>query len=55
VNVFSADVKNNTDLEMDKCGFNARHPTWEKVQGCTQKFPYWPPGARTENGTALCP
>jgi len=21
---------------------------------CLQKFPDWPPGARTENGTALC-
>jgi hypothetical protein len=21
--------------------------------GCTQKFPDWPPGARTANGTAL--
>jgi len=24
------------------------------VQGCIQKFPDWPPGARTANGTALC-
>jgi hypothetical protein len=24
-----------------------------KVRGCIQKFPYWPPGARTANGTAL--
>jgi len=22
--------------------------------GCIQKFPDWPPGARTANGTALC-
>jgi hypothetical protein len=21
---------------------------------CIQKFPDWPPGARTANGTALC-
>jgi hypothetical protein len=24
------------------------------VQGRIQKFPDWPPGARTANGTALC-
>jgi hypothetical protein len=24
------------------------------VGGCVQKFPDWPPGARTANGTALC-
>jgi hypothetical protein len=24
------------------------------VRMCTQKFPDWPPGARTANGTALC-
>jgi hypothetical protein len=24
------------------------------VQDCIQKFPDWPPGARTANGTALC-
>jgi hypothetical protein len=24
------------------------------VQGCIQKFPDWPPGARTANGAALC-
>jgi hypothetical protein len=24
------------------------------VRECIQKFPYWPPGARTANGTALC-
>jgi aminoglycoside N3'-acetyltransferase len=24
------------------------------VRGCIQKFPDWPPGARTANGTALC-
>jgi hypothetical protein len=23
------------------------------VRGCIQKFPDWPPGARTANGTAL--
>jgi hypothetical protein len=23
-------------------------------RGCTQKFPDWPPGARTANGTAFC-
>jgi hypothetical protein len=23
-------------------------------RGCIQKFPDWPPGARTANGTALC-
>jgi len=24
------------------------------IQGCIQRFPDWPPGARTANGTALC-
>jgi hypothetical protein len=24
------------------------------IRGCIQKFPDWPPGARTANGTALC-
>jgi hypothetical protein len=24
------------------------------IRGCFQKFPDWPPGARTANGTALC-
>jgi hypothetical protein len=24
------------------------------IRGCTQKFPDWPPGARTANGAALC-
>jgi len=24
------------------------------ISECIQKFPYWPPGARTANGTALC-
>jgi len=23
-------------------------------EGCIQKFPDWPPEARTANGTALC-
>jgi hypothetical protein len=25
-----------------------------ELQECIQKFPDWPPGARTANGTALC-
>jgi hypothetical protein len=25
-----------------------------EVRGCNQKFPDWPPGARTANGRALC-
>jgi hypothetical protein len=24
------------------------------IPGCTQKFPDWPPGTRTTNGTAVC-
>jgi hypothetical protein len=24
------------------------------IRECIQKFPDWPPGARTANGTALC-
>jgi hypothetical protein len=26
----------------------------DKTWGCIQKFPDWPPGTRTANGTALC-
>jgi len=26
----------------------------DKIQGCIHKFPYWPPVARTANGTHLC-
>jgi hypothetical protein len=26
----------------------------KEIRGCIQKFPYWPPGARTANGTGLC-
>jgi hypothetical protein len=26
----------------------------ERIRGCIQKFPDWPPTARTANGTALC-
>jgi hypothetical protein len=26
----------------------------EDIRGCMQKFPDWPPGARTANDTALC-
>jgi len=26
---------------------------WEHIRGCIQKFPDWPPGARTASGTAL--
>jgi hypothetical protein len=26
----------------------------EHIGGCIQKFPDWPPGARTANGTTLC-
>jgi hypothetical protein len=29
-------------------------PDWQKIWGCSLKFTDWPPGARTENGTALC-
>jgi hypothetical protein len=28
--------------------------TLYEIQVCIQKFPDWPPGARTVNGTALC-
>jgi len=24
------------------------------IRGCNQKFPDWPPGARTTNGIVLC-
>jgi hypothetical protein len=29
-------------------------PILSHIRGCIQKFPDWPPGARTANGTALC-
>jgi len=28
--------------------------SFKVIRGCIQKFPDWPPGARTANGTALC-
>jgi hypothetical protein len=42
--------------------FNKEDKTWGRTKGHTashiwrriQKFPDWPPGARTANGTALC-
>jgi hypothetical protein len=27
----------------------------EKIRGCVQKFPNWPPGARTANGISSLP
>jgi hypothetical protein len=30
------------------------HAEGLRVRGCIQKFPDWPPGARTANGIALC-
>jgi hypothetical protein len=27
---------------------------YARIYECIQKFPDWPPGARTANGTALC-
>jgi len=30
-----------------------QRPTLHQIQGCIQKFPEWPPAARTANGTAL--
>jgi hypothetical protein len=30
--------------------YSAKYPVW----GCIQKFPDWPPGVITANGTALC-
>jgi hypothetical protein len=27
---------------------------WHDIRRCIQKFPEWPPGVRTANGTALC-
>jgi hypothetical protein len=38
-----------TDFLLKKKKFIA-----QKIGGRIQKFPDWPPGARTENGTALC-
>jgi hypothetical protein len=39
----------------NKSGFGV---TWKHlcshIRGCIQKFPVWPPGAKTANGTALC-
>jgi len=36
--------------------YNARSTSynWTSIRGCIQKYPVWPPGARTPNGTALC-
>jgi len=30
------------------------HCSSVRSRGCIQKFPDWPPGARTANCTALC-
>jgi hypothetical protein len=40
-------------LGMDHGSFE-ENPCYEYIRGCNQKFPDWPPGARTANGTALC-
>jgi hypothetical protein len=36
------------------CTSTHKMPTTEPNQSMLQKFPDWPPGARTANGTALC-
>jgi hypothetical protein len=39
---------------MCKLQTDMRIPSTSCIRGCIQKFPDWPPGARTANGTALC-
>jgi hypothetical protein len=41
-------------LENTSVIFNFLFKIISTLQGCIQKFPDWPPGARTANGTALC-
>jgi hypothetical protein len=36
------------NLLLGRCAVN------QCIRGCIQKFPDWPPGARTANGTVLC-
>jgi len=36
-------IRRNNEMEIYIC-----------TRGCIQKFPDWPPGARTANDTALC-
>jgi hypothetical protein len=42
----------------DKNSYSVKSGTaWlfhQRLSECTQKFPDWPPGARTANGAALC-
>jgi hypothetical protein len=41
--------RENYELRIHKIEFEVLH-----IRGCIQKFPDWPPGASTANGTALC-
>jgi hypothetical protein len=41
------DLQNNSGIKICK-------ETLLKLRGCIRKFPDWPLGARTANGTALC-
>jgi len=37
-----------------KCRISVKELTVYVLRVCIQKFPDWPPGVRTANGTALC-
>jgi hypothetical protein len=45
-----------SDTHSSLLGFQKRSPTFAilTIRVCVQKFPDWPPGARTANDTALC-
>jgi hypothetical protein len=40
-------------LSSRKSNFTTRKTSLNKIGGCIQKFPDWPPGARTANATAF--
>jgi len=50
------------DREVEECGkflgtvstYDWRQWRNQEIRGCIQKFPDWPPGARTANDPALC-
>jgi hypothetical protein len=49
------DITSQKTLTLVSCGLNAEMRTEAigYIRGCIEKFPDWPPGARTANGTVL--
>jgi hypothetical protein len=56
-NCLSFKASNGTETvneELGKIWIRFLFACLQTLQVCIQKFPDWPPGARTANGTALC-